>query len=128
MFQISGDSMLPIPSESYIIASYVANWTEIKDGDCCIIVTRDEGIVYKRIWSELDKGFLLLKSDNHLYEPYKISAKDIVEIWSARGYLSFDLPKQGIQTLDTVLNRDLSLIKNDVGVIKNLLLKQKPKK
>ena len=94
LFQISGDSMLPISSGSYIIASYVEDWYSIKDGQCYVVVTRDKGVVYKRLWNHLDQNILLLKSDNPIYKPYELKPQEIAEIWKAEGFMSFDLPQQ----------------------------------
>lgn len=92
LFQISGDSMLPMQPGSYIIASYVEDWFTIRDGQCYIVVTHDQGIVYKRLWNHLDRDRLLMKSDNPLYKPYEMRPMDIAEIWQAEGYISFQLP------------------------------------
>ncbi len=95
LFQISGDSMLPINSGSYIIASYIEDWYSVKNGQCYIIVTRDQGVVYKRLLNQLDRDTLVLKSDNPVYKPYELKPQDIAEIWQAQGYISFDIPKKG---------------------------------
>lgn len=95
LFQIHGDSMLPVAPKSYIITSYVQDWHEIKDGRCYIVVTRSRGVVYKRVWNHLrDRESLLLKSDNTLYAPYEIEAGELLEVWKAVGYISFELPDQ----------------------------------
>ncbi len=94
LFQIHGDSMLPITPKSYIITSYVQNWNDIKDGQCYIIVTRNRGVVYKRVWNHLkDREMLLLKSDNTIYSPYDLEATELLEAWKAVGYICFDLPE-----------------------------------
>src|SRR5690606_12541760 len=70
-FEIKGDSMLPVPSGSIIIGEYVENWHDIKSGQTYVSISKDEGIVYKRIGAKFkeDKG-LKLVSDNKVYEPY----------------------------------------------------------
>lgn len=94
LFQIHGDSMLPVTPKSYIITSYVQNWNDIKDGQCYIIVTRNRGVVYKRVWNQLrDRESLLLKSDNTIYSPYELEATELLEVWKAVGYISFSLPQ-----------------------------------
>ena len=52
-FQITGNSMEPVPSGSYIICEYLQNWTEIKEGRAYILVTYDDGVVYKRIFHRI---------------------------------------------------------------------------
>ena len=91
-FQIEGNSMEPIPSGSYIICEYLQNWNGIKDGKPYILVTQDDGIVYKRLFFE-DEETLLLKSDNPEYSPYKIKTNSVSEVWKALGYISFALPE-----------------------------------
>jgi transcriptional regulator with XRE-family HTH domain len=94
LFQIHGDSMLPITPKSYIITSYLQNWNDIRDGQCYIVVTRNRGVIYKRVWNHLrDKESLLLKSDNPIYAPYELEAPEILEVWRAVGYICFQLPE-----------------------------------
>ncbi len=95
LFQISGDSMLPLQSGNYVIATYVEDWYTIKNQKCYVIVTRDDGVVYKRLENQLDRDTLVLHSDNPVYKPYELKPQDIAEVWEARGYISFDLPKVG---------------------------------
>ncbi|HOZ14212.1 MAG TPA: LexA family transcriptional regulator [Tenuifilaceae bacterium] len=91
-FQISGNSMEPIPSGAYIICEYLQNWSDVKSGKTYIVVTKDDGVVYKRLYNN-DNDTLLLKSDNPEYNPYTIPLNSISEIWKALGYISFALPE-----------------------------------
>ena len=123
LFQISGESMLPVPSGSYVISSYVENWDNVKEGHCHIIITRDSGVVYKRIHQHNDSKISLV-SDNSLFEPYDVALSDIVEIWSAHGFISLDLPhvhhgESDIQHLSTAISRiqqDVSSIKHNLNI------------
>jgi transcriptional regulator with XRE-family HTH domain len=94
VFQIQGDSMLPIPSGSYVFCNFVEELSGIRDGKPYVIITADEGIVYKRVYNhvEVDET-LMLKSDNEMYEPYSIPAQQVLEVWQALGFLTFDLPE-----------------------------------
>lgn len=93
LFQIEGDSMLPLQPGTYILGSYVDNWQELRDYQCYIIITRNEGIVFKRLRNELrDKEQLWLMSDNPDYQPYPLPASEILEIWLARGSLQLEMP------------------------------------
>jgi len=93
-FEIKGDSMLPLPSGSIIIGEYVENWHDIKSGHTYVIISKDEGVVYKRIGARFkeDKG-LKLVSDNRVYEPYWVDAADILEVWKAKAFISTELPQ-----------------------------------
>ncbi|NQU86628.1 MAG: helix-turn-helix domain-containing protein [Mariniphaga sp.] len=91
-FQIKGDSMLPIPEGSWVTCSYIENWQEIKDGTACIIVTKEEGIVFKLIYNQLkkNKSFLLV-SKNRIYKPYELEVKNIIEMWKFETYNGFEI-------------------------------------
>ena len=91
-FQIRGNSMEPIPSGAYIICEYLQNWSDVKSGKTYIMVTKDDGVIYKRLYNN-DNNTLLLKSDNPEYNPYTIPLNSISEIWKALGYISFSLPE-----------------------------------
>jgi len=81
-FPIKGDSMPPLSDGSYVIGKYLESLREIRDGQTYILVTRDEGLVYKRVYSNLkEDGSLNLHSDNKIYQPYKVKANDILEVW-----------------------------------------------
>nr|WP_320119717.1 helix-turn-helix domain-containing protein [uncultured Marinifilum sp.] len=91
-FQIQGDSMLPIPEGSWVTASYIQNWENIKDGTPCIIVTQDDGIVFKVVYKQLkkNKSFLLV-STNRNYKPYEMPINKVVEIWKFETYNGFEI-------------------------------------
>lgn len=93
MFQIEGDSMLPIPDKSYVIGEFLQNWNEIKDGHSYIFLTRDNGIVFKVAYNEIRKRkHLLLKSLNRSYRPYEVPVNDILEVWKFVNYISSEIP------------------------------------
>src|SRR6185312_11705127 len=48
-FEIVGDSMLPTPSGSIIVGEKVDNLEEAKSAQAFIVISRNEGIVYKRL-------------------------------------------------------------------------------
>ncbi len=94
MFQISGESMLPVPSGAYIISQYISSVDELKTGECYVFVTREEGLVYKRLESKVDSS-IVLQSDNPEFKPYSINHDAVLEVWKALGYISFELPDSG---------------------------------
>ncbi len=94
VFQIEGDSMLPIHSESYIICEYIQDWNTIKDNHCYVVVTQEDGVVYKRLENHItDKQKIKLISDNTDYDPYYLNINQLVEVWKAIGYTTFSLPE-----------------------------------
>ncbi|WP_421919386.1 XRE family transcriptional regulator [Marinifilum sp.] len=91
-FQIEGDSMLPIPEGSWVTASYIQNWESIKDGTPCIIVTQEDGIVFKVVYKQLEKNqSLLLVSTNRNYKPYELPIGKVAEIWKFETYNGFEI-------------------------------------
>ena len=92
-FEIKGDSMLPIPSGSIVFGEYVENLASIKNGKLYIVVSQQEGIVFKRVFNFSDtKNNLLLVSDNRMYEPYTVHAEDVLEIWAVKAYFATQFP------------------------------------
>lgn len=107
-FEIKGDSMLPIQSGSIIIGEYLDNWNDVKVGDTYVIISKNEGVVYKRAGNKFKEDReLKLISDNKVYDPYSVPADDILEIWKAKAYLSTALPEPTpeptIETLSTMM-------------------------
>lgn len=92
-FEIKGDSMLPLNSGSIIITEYVENWNDIKAGQTYVVISKEDGVVYKRIGFKYkeEKGLKLL-SDNKVYEPYWVESDAIVEVWKAKAYISTEFP------------------------------------
>lgn len=88
-FEIHGDSMLPIESGSTIIGKYVEDWLNIRDNATYVVVTKTEGIVYKRVKNLIkDKKELILQSDNKNYSTYCARVEDILEVWEAKFLLT----------------------------------------
>jgi transcriptional regulator with XRE-family HTH domain len=83
-FEIVGDSMLPTPSGSVIVGEKVDTIEDIKNSNSYIVLSKSEGIVYKRIMrNNRIKNKLTLISDNPIYEPYNVNEEDVLEIWKA---------------------------------------------
>jgi phage repressor protein C with HTH and peptisase S24 domain len=88
-FEIIGDSMLPTPSGSVIVGEKVDNLENVKNNTACIVVSRNEGIVYKRVQKNgRQRNKLTLVSDNPSYHPYTVNADDVVEMWQAQVVIS----------------------------------------
>ncbi len=88
-FEIIGDSMMPTPSGSIIVGEKIDNTEDVKNDQAYILVSRNEGIVYKRIVkNNRAKNKLTLVSDNPQYQPYQVNAEDVVELWLAQMVIS----------------------------------------
>ncbi len=88
-FEIVGDSMLPTASGSVIVGEKVDDVEDVKNNNTYIVISRNEGIVYKRVMkNNRSKNKFTLISDNPSYQPYNINAEDVIELWRATLILS----------------------------------------
>ena len=121
MFQIEGDSMLPIPSGSYILCQYVDDWMSVGGLRPHIVVTKNDGVVFKRIENDLPGGSrLVLHSDNPAFAPYAVAGDDVVEVWRAAAYLSFELPSalDGQPASAASLRSALDTLRGEIDALK----------
>lgn len=89
-FQIKGDSMPPVDEGSWVTASYVEDWNDIKDGQAYIIVSKDEGIMFKRAYNNLkEEQKLTLVSTNSYYPPFDLHVDQIDEVWKFETWNAF---------------------------------------
>ena len=93
-FEISGDSMLPLESGTIVVGEYVSSVSDIRNGKTYVLITRSEGVVYKRVFNYVEEsGKLFLVSDNRQFAPYQVDASEVMEIWSAKAYISLNFPE-----------------------------------
>ncbi len=96
-FEIQGDSMLPMEPGSIIICSFVERIEHIKDDRTYIIVSKRDGLVYKRVKRDDKSNQLLLNSDNEVFLPYTIDYEDVNEVWEYYAHLSFSDAKTSVE-------------------------------
>ena len=88
-FEIIGDSMMPTPSGSVIVGEKVESVEDVRNSQAYIVVSRNEGIVYKRIVkNNKAKNKLTMVSDNPSFQPYQINTEDVIELWQAQMVIS----------------------------------------
>jgi len=81
-FPISGDSMLPVKDGAFIVARFVDDIHNIKNGSTYIVLTKNDGLVYKRVYNNIEaENKLVLHSDNRAYAPYSVHLEDVLEVW-----------------------------------------------
>jgi len=77
-----------------LIGSLIRNWHEISDGKNYILVTKTQGIIYRRVYNQVKiKGTLLVSTDNNRFPSSEISFTDVIEIWEIKAFLSLILPE-----------------------------------
>ncbi|MEI6433546.1 MAG: LexA family transcriptional regulator [Bacteroidota bacterium] len=120
-FQISGDSMLPIPHGAWVTGVFVQDWNSIRDRDAYIILTLDEGIVFKVTENKIEtEGKLVLHSLNPLFEPYDISVNSIREIWQFVHYISPIIP-ENTRSEQYLMVETVKQLRNDIQAIQTRL-------
>lgn len=88
-FEIIGDSMLPTPSGSVIVGEKVNDLEEVGNNTPCIVISRNEGIVYKRVQKNgRVRNKLTLISDNPAFHPYTVNTEEVIEMWQAQMVIS----------------------------------------
>jgi transcriptional regulator with XRE-family HTH domain len=118
-FPVEGDSMPPHEDGSIIIGRYVETLGEVLDGKTYIFITKNEGMVYKRL-NKNKKNSLVLESDNRLYPDYEIKASDILEIWEYECSIGRNDKKPkikeplGVEKMFMELKREISEVKESI--------------
>ena len=106
-FEIIGDSMLPTPSGSVIVGEKVGSMEDVKSNMAYIVISRNEGIVYKRIIKNNKvKNKVTLASDNPTFQPYQVNTEDIIELWQAQVVIGKVTTQQrwDVNTLASLVN------------------------
>jgi transcriptional regulator with XRE-family HTH domain len=119
-FQIRGDSMYPIADGSWVIGEYVQNWNLIKNKHAYILLTNEEGIVFKVVENKIEKDKkLTLHSLNSFYKPYDLPINQVREVWKFVYFFSSVVPEPNIEKEDLI--ETIRILKNDVRAIQTKL-------
>lgn len=91
-FEIKGNSMPPIDEGFVVVGRYVEHYRDLKQGRRYILALKQEGIVFKRVISEVKKNNkLILMSDNTVdYPPFTIELEDVLEAWEMVSFIGYD--------------------------------------
>lgn len=114
MFEVSGNSMLKSDGGLYPGDHVIGQWTEltsIRNDRVYIVVSKDEGVVVKRVSYKPEEKKLILKSDNKSgeYPPFAVNIQDIKEVWYVIKHLSnhitppSDLYQRAISNEDKII-------------------------
>lgn len=115
-FPVEGDSMPPHKEGSFIVGRYIENWDEIAEGRTYVLLTRNEGIVYKRAGNKSGDR-ISLHSDNKFYSPFEIGAGDIIEVWSyacsieTGGFEPEELNSESVREMFLEIRKEISEIR-----------------
>jgi len=119
-FPIAGDSMPPVVHGSQVIAEYIQNWATLKDGTPCIVVTKEDGIVFKVVNNYLhqDQSFELC-STNPIYEPYRVKVNDIIEMWKFVNYMSPEFTE--FKSDDSHVAKSIQNLQREIQDLKSMI-------
>lgn len=104
-FGIKGDSMPPLRDGSIVVGKYIEQLADVKDGLTYIVLTKSDGLVYKRLYKTNQKGTpeFDFHSDNPVYHPYSVPSEEILEIWSFVCSLNIGESKPNDLNIDSVI-------------------------
>jgi transcriptional regulator with XRE-family HTH domain len=111
-FPVEGDSMPPHQDGDIIVGRYIENLGQVLSGKTYILITRSEGVVYKRL-SNQRKNLLSVSSDNYFYPPYEIKASNILEIWEYQCSISRS-DAQTVALENTTIKNMFFELKNEI--------------
>ena len=119
-FPVTGDSMPPHKEGSFVVGEYTERLSDVVDGKTYILVTKTNGIAYKRLIKK-EKNLFLAKSDNSIYEPYEVKASEIVEIWryacsiATKEFEQEDLGVMNVKDILQGIRQDFSALRTEFG-------------
>jgi transcriptional regulator with XRE-family HTH domain len=91
-FEVADDSMAPISRGSVVVARGLRHIQQIKDGQLYVLVTRSEGVLFRRVFNRIESdGSLLLEAGNQR-QRFSVMGRE-VEAWEVVLYLSNDFPQ-----------------------------------
>jgi transcriptional regulator with XRE-family HTH domain len=123
-FQLNGDSMLPIPDGSFVTGEFVQDWNTLISGHGYIVLTLDEGIVFKIVENLLESDHRLrLFSLNPIYEPFEVGVTEIREIWKFVNFISSEIPDPMITPNELV--KTVAGLKKDFNILKSRMERDK---
>ena len=93
-FEMGNDFPL---QNSIVVGNGISDWSEVLDGKFYVLLTAQQGVIYRRVYNQVKiKGALLVSSDNPTIPSAEISIKDVVEIWEVNSFISQQLPEPHI--------------------------------
>ena len=119
-FPVSGDSMPPHKEGSFVVGEYIERLRDVVDGKTYIIVTKTNGIAYKKK-KKKGKNLFVAKSDNTVYEPYEVKASEVLEIWryacsiATKEFEQDDLGVMSVKDLLQGIREDFSALRTEFG-------------
>ena len=121
-FEVHGNSMVQTFYDGDLVfGKYVETISDIKDNEIYVVVSKNDGVVLKRVLSQVEHHQkLILKSDNTdgNFPDYTIKTEDIMEVWQVTMYASKQIPKPA-NMFDRLHNLESKIMNLESKIIKN---------
>jgi hypothetical protein len=103
------------------VAEFVEDIKNAKSGQSYIVVTKDDGMTYKRLYNQVEeKQSFLLKPDNSSYQSYEVPVTEVLELWkftcsiNTQEYEEHELKLSSIINMFTDLGVELEALKKSL--------------
>lgn len=119
-FPATGDSMPPYNDGTFIVGKFIEHPDFMTKNRTYILVTRSEGITYKRFVDRTSSG-ILMSADNTFYTPYEILLTDIYEIWefacaiNTEEFILNNLDSTNLKVVLENLQKDIDNLRKQLG-------------
>lgn len=81
-FEVEGDSMIPkFQAGDYIVCQAIENTQNLTSDKYYVLVSRQEGILLKKILNDKQRKYYLLLSENPNYQPLIRHWSEVDEVW-----------------------------------------------
>lgn len=121
IFEIDGHSMFPTFHDKDKAICRAETIDKIRDDRTYVLITKNDGILCKRLINRASQGVIICKSDNNHkgeYPPIVLDVSEILEVWYVTDKWTKQLPSPG-----EIYKRIIDL-EADVIMMKQKLLKQ----
>lgn len=116
LFEVDGHSMFPTLQASDRVITRWAGISEVRDDRVYVIVTKNDGVLIKRIINRYQEGKIIAKSDNNHggeFPALVLDLSEIIEIWYVVERWTRQLPGPGeIYKRIVNLEAELALLKH----------------
>ena len=113
--------MLPMKDGAFVVGRFVEDRSDIISGKTYIVITLNDGMVYKRVYNHIEEdNTLTLASDNKDYLPYTVSIDEVLEIWefacsiNLQEYDESELKISSILNMFNTLGIELKALKKEI--------------
>jgi phage repressor protein C with HTH and peptisase S24 domain len=102
-FSVINESMTPTLFRNDIVIIYESDIYSIIDDYVYVIVTRNDGIIIKRIKNRIEeRGFIRCKSDNKAYSSYNLLPDDVLMVYQVICKMSFNMGNQAADIYEMI--------------------------